>query len=140
MVPHLQRVLAAPEVDGIVIHPAMVYAGADGVFSRFAREAVGRDAIRVVGSEAVRWPLVHSEDLAALYALVLEQAPARESYIGVSVEALPVGRIARALARRFRTCRGRGRRVGRGYPACAAPGRNSPPPSWPRSPRGHPLE
>ncbi len=54
VLPHLQRVLAAPEADGIAIHPAMVYAGADGVFSRFAREAVERDAIRVIGSEAVR--------------------------------------------------------------------------------------
>ena len=69
MVPQLQRVLVAPEVDGIVIHPAMVYAGAGGVFHRFARDAVECDAIRVVDGERVRWPLVHSEDLAALYAL-----------------------------------------------------------------------
>jgi hypothetical protein len=27
MVPHLLRILEAPEVDGIVIHPAMVYTG-----------------------------------------------------------------------------------------------------------------
>jgi nucleoside-diphosphate-sugar epimerase len=101
MVPHLARVLAAPEVDGVVIHPAMVYAGAGGVFSRFAREAGAHGAIRVVGSEAVRWPLVHSDDLAALYALALEQAPRGASYIGAAVEALPVGEIARAFAKRY---------------------------------------
>lgn len=101
MVPHLARVLAAPEVDGVVIHPAMVYAGAGGVFSRFAREAGAHGAIRVVGSEAVRWPLVHSDDLAALYALALEQAPIGASYIGAAVEALPVGEIARAFAKRY---------------------------------------
>lgn len=100
MVPHLARVLAAPEVDGIVIHPAMVYAGAGGVFSRFASEAA-TGTIRVVGSEAVRWPLVHSDDLAALYALALEQAPRGASYIGAAIEALAVGRIARAFARRY---------------------------------------
>ena len=105
MVPHLQRVLASPDIDGIVIHPAMVFAGAGGVFHRFAREADERDALRVAGSEAVRWPLVHSADLAALYALALERAPKGESYIGASIEAMPVGRIARAFAGRFGTAR-----------------------------------
>ena len=105
MVPHLQRVLASPDIDGIVIHPAMVYAGAGGAFRRFAREAIERDAIRVVGSEAVRWALVHSDDLAALYAAALERAPKGGSYIGASIEAMPIGRIARAFARRFGTAR-----------------------------------
>jgi nucleoside-diphosphate-sugar epimerase len=103
MVPHLRRVLDARDIDGIVIHPAMVYEPAGGVFRRFARDARERDAIRVVESEAVRWPLVHSEDLATLYALALEHAPARSSYIGAAIEGLAVGRIARALANRFGT-------------------------------------
>jgi nucleoside-diphosphate-sugar epimerase len=57
----------------------------------------------VVASEKVRWPLVHSEDLATLYALALEDAPARSSYIGSAIEGLAVGRIARAFAKRFDT-------------------------------------
>lgn len=100
MVPHLQRVLVASEVDGIVIHPAMVYTPDGGVFRRFAREAAEGEVIRVVGSEQVRWPLVHRDDLAVLYALALEGAPARSSYIGSAIEGLAVGRIARAFARR----------------------------------------
>jgi nucleoside-diphosphate-sugar epimerase len=103
MVPQLRRVLESSEVDGIVIHPAMVYADGGGVFSRFARDAVEREAIRVVAGEDVRWPLVHSEDLAELYLLALEHAPARSSYIGAAIEGLPVGRIARAFAKRFGT-------------------------------------
>jgi nucleoside-diphosphate-sugar epimerase len=103
MVPHLQRILQSPEIDGIVIHPAMVYEPRGGVFLRFAREAVGREAIRVVENETVRWPLVHSEDLATLYALALERAPARSNYIGAGIEELAVGRIARAFASRFGT-------------------------------------
>jgi hypothetical protein len=39
IVPHLLRILEAPEVDGIVIHPAMVYTGGGGVFHRLARDA-----------------------------------------------------------------------------------------------------
>jgi nucleoside-diphosphate-sugar epimerase len=103
MVPQLRRILEAPEVDGIVIHPAMVYTPGGGVFVRFARDAVERDAIRVVEGEEVHWPLVHSEDLASLYALALERAPARSSYIGAAIEGLAVGRIARAFAKRFGT-------------------------------------
>ena len=105
MLPQLQRILAAPEIEGVVIHPAMVYTPGGGVFLRFARDAVERDAIRVVESETVRWPLVHSEDLATLYALALEHAPARSSYIGAAIDGLAVGRIARAFAQRFGTRR-----------------------------------
>ena len=103
MVPQLQRVLAANDVDGIVIHPDMVYARDDGVFARFAREAAEGEVVRVVGSEAVRWPLVHSEDLATLYALALERAPAGSSYMGAAIEGFPIGRIARAYIKRFGT-------------------------------------
>ncbi len=103
MVPSLQRVLAAPGIDGIVIHPAMVYEPAGGVFLRMAREARERGAIRVVESESVRWPLVHSDDLATLYALALEHAPSHSSYIGAAIEGLGIGRIARAFAKRFGT-------------------------------------
>jgi nucleoside-diphosphate-sugar epimerase len=73
------------------------------VFRRFARDATDGDAIRVVGSERVRWPLVHSDDLATLYALALEKAPARSSYIGAAIDGLVIGRIARAFAGRFGT-------------------------------------
>ncbi len=103
MVPHCARVLAATEVDGIVIHPAMVYTADGGVFQRFHRDAVERDAVRVVGSESVRWPLVHADDLASLYALALERAPARSTWIGATNDGAAVGRIARAFARRFGT-------------------------------------
>ena len=103
MVPQLQRVLAAADIDGIVIHPAMVFTQDGGVFHRFAREAAEGKAVRVVESEAVRWPLVHSADLASLYALALERAPAGSSYIGAALEGLPVGRIARAFTERFGT-------------------------------------
>jgi nucleoside-diphosphate-sugar epimerase len=103
MVPQLTRILQSPEVDGIVIHPAMVYAPEAGVFGRFARDAVELDAIRVVASEQVRWPLVHADDLAKLYVLALERAPARSSYIGAAIEGIAVGRVARAFAKRFGT-------------------------------------
>jgi nucleoside-diphosphate-sugar epimerase len=103
MVPQLQRILSDPGIQGIVLHPAMVYAASGGVFNRFARDAVERPAIRVMQSQEIRWPLVHREDLASLYALALERAVAGSSYIGATIDGVTVGRIARAYARRFGT-------------------------------------
>jgi nucleoside-diphosphate-sugar epimerase len=103
MVPNLQRVLAATGITGMVIHPAMVYAAAGGVFRRFAKDAAERGAVRVVSGEGVRWPLVHAEDLADLYVLALEGAAAGSSYIGAAIEGVSVGQIARAFAKRFNT-------------------------------------
>lgn len=100
---HSRLVLDAPGVQSIVIHPAMVYEPRGGVFSRFHADAVERHAVRVVGGEQVRWPLVHSQDLAVLYRLALEHGNPREQYIGAAIDAVRVGRIARAFARRFGT-------------------------------------
>jgi nucleoside-diphosphate-sugar epimerase len=97
MVPNLTRLLSSPQVDGIVIHPAMVYTADGGVFRHFARDAIER--VRLIGSEQVRWPLVHSADLANLYALALERAPARSSYIGAAIDGLAVGARFREAVR-----------------------------------------
>jgi nucleoside-diphosphate-sugar epimerase len=101
MVPHARRILSSPAVEGIVVHPAMVYTADGGVFSRFAEDARAKGAIHVVGNETVRWPLVHRDDLAELYALALDAAPPGASYIGAAIEGLEVGRIAHAFAKRF---------------------------------------
>ena len=100
---HSRRVLDSHDVVPIVIHPAMVYEADGGVFARFHSDAIHRSAVRVVGSETVRWPLVHARDLATLYRLALERSAPRESYLGAAIDALAVGRIARAFARRFNT-------------------------------------
>jgi nucleoside-diphosphate-sugar epimerase len=97
----LQRLFDAPGIAPVVIHPAMVYEPTGGVFSGFARDAMDARAIRIVGGERVRWPLVHSQDLAVLYALALESSVAGESYIGSAIDGVAVGRIAQAFARRF---------------------------------------
>jgi nucleoside-diphosphate-sugar epimerase len=100
-VTQMQRIFETPGIAANVIHPAMVYEPDGGVFSSFARDAIQGRPIRVVAGEHVRWPLVHSHDLASLYALVLEKGVAGESYIGSAIDGLCVGRIARAFAARF---------------------------------------
>lgn len=101
MVPAIRRVLAAPGIRGVVIHPAMVFDGLDGVFARFARDARSLGGVRVVGDGRARWPLVHRRDLADLYGLALERAAPGECYNGVAIDGVPVGAIARAVARRL---------------------------------------
>jgi nucleoside-diphosphate-sugar epimerase len=103
MVQHAQLVFDTPGIHPIVIHPAMVYQPAGGVFRRFHADALAGHKVRVVGSESVHWPLVHSHDLAVLYRLALERSDPRESYLGAAIEGTTVGRIARAFAKRFRT-------------------------------------
>jgi nucleoside-diphosphate-sugar epimerase len=101
MVAHLQMVLAAAGIRGIVIHPGMVYAGREGVFARFADDAREIGRVRVVGSERVRWALIHRQDLANLYVLALERGVHGTSYNAAVGEGMPVGSIARAIANRF---------------------------------------
>jgi nucleoside-diphosphate-sugar epimerase len=101
MVPAIRRVLAAPGVRGVVVHPAMVFEGVEGVFARFAADARALGRVRVVGDGRARWPLVHRRDLADLYALALEKAAPGASYNAAAAERVPAGAIARAVARWF---------------------------------------
>lgn len=97
MAANLQRVLDTQGIEPVVIHPAMAYEANGGVFRRFVDDAVKRDAIRIIGGENVRWPLVHCQDIANLYALALESNVSRESYVGAAISGFPVGLIARAV-------------------------------------------
>lgn len=98
MVPNLQRVLAAPGIRGAVVHPAMVHAEESGPLSAMAEQARTGQPVRVVGSQAVLWPLVHADDLADLYRRVLEDDGFSGQVIGVTDDAIPVGELARRAA------------------------------------------
>jgi nucleoside-diphosphate-sugar epimerase len=97
---HLRIVLEAPQVRGIVIHPAMVYERDGGVLARFRDDLSTFGRVRVFGNENVHWPMVHRVDIGELYALALERAPRGESYNGAAVDSITVGVLARAMARR----------------------------------------
>ena len=57
--------------------------------------------VRVVGSEHTRWPLVHTEDLALLYALMLEKGRHGDVFNAAAVEGYPIGEITRCIARKL---------------------------------------
>ena len=83
-----------------MIHPAMVYERDGGVFASFRDDIASIGRVRIVGHEHVRWPLVHRRDIGTLYALALECGTPANSYNGSSIDAVPVGVIARAIAQR----------------------------------------
>jgi nucleoside-diphosphate-sugar epimerase len=98
-VDNLERILASPDVDGTIIHPAMVYSDEGGVFSSFMDALREGRPVEVIGSQDVVWPLVHAEDLAALYLLVLEHAAPGAVYNGSAIDGMTVGGIVRELAK-----------------------------------------
>jgi nucleoside-diphosphate-sugar epimerase len=105
-----------------VISPSVVYGHGKGipagVFTYGPRTADG--ALRLNGSGTQHWSTVHVEDLAELYADVLERAPGGELYIAASGVNPTVRKMAQAAVgparaswRRCASC-ARWRRSGRG--------------------------
>ena len=88
-------------VRGMVVLPAMVYERDGGVFETMIADASESNRIRIVGSEKTRWPLVHREDLAHLYCLMLERGQAGSVYNGAAIVGMEVGKISSMIAKRF---------------------------------------
>ena len=82
---------------GIVIRPGMVYGRGGGIMAGFVRERKEIGVVHYVGSGRNRWPCVHVDDLADLYALAL-QAPAGSIYFASAGPSVAVEDIARAAA------------------------------------------
>ena len=99
MVDHARRLVESDAFDAAVLHPAMVYARGEGAFGRFVAAARENRPITIWGSPDTRWPLVHRDDLAVAYRLVLE-AGARGHYNVAAEDGVRVGRIAHEIARR----------------------------------------
>jgi nucleoside-diphosphate-sugar epimerase len=96
-----KKVLDARErkVCGVVIRPAMVFGNGGGRDARMIAQGRTEGVIRVPGDGRNRWSFVHVEDLADLYFLALERAPAGELYIAADGPAVRVGELAAACAK-----------------------------------------
>jgi nucleoside-diphosphate-sugar epimerase len=70
------------------------------VLARFRDDLATLGTVRIIGDEAVRWPLVHRADIGMLYALALERGASGCAYNGAAIASVPVGILARAMARR----------------------------------------
>lgn len=94
-------VLKDQRVRGMVILPAMVYERDGGVLEPMIADINTHQRIKIIGSAKTRWPLVHRDDLASLYALMIERAEAGAIYNGAAISGMEVGTIAAALSKRF---------------------------------------
>jgi nucleoside-diphosphate-sugar epimerase len=114
MVTGLTKILSDPALHGMVIHPATVYRTdppsrtrptlPGGALHDMARRARDENRVRIVGDgpgDEVVWPLIHADDLADLYRLVLENGERGQSYIGVGIEGIATGDLARQIAQTF---------------------------------------
>jgi nucleoside-diphosphate-sugar epimerase len=83
----------------VVIRPAIVYGRGGGIPAGFVQSARAEGAARYVGTGKNRWPFVHVDDLADLYLLALERAPAGSLLLGVAGPSQPVREVAAAASR-----------------------------------------
>ena len=89
---------AAEGCHPVVIRPAWVYGNGGGTAEMMVGAAREHGAARRIGAGANRWTAVHADDLADLYALALERAPAASVFNGASGAAVPLAAIARAAS------------------------------------------
>jgi nucleoside-diphosphate-sugar epimerase len=82
-----------------VIRPAIVYGRGGGIPASFTKSAREKGAARYVGTGHNRWPFVHVDDLADLFLLALERAPAGSLLLGVHGPSRPVREVATAASR-----------------------------------------
>lgn len=86
-------------VRTVVIRPAIVYGRGGGIPAGLVESAQKQGAAQYVGTGDNRWPFVHVDDLADLYLLALETAPAGTLLLGVSGPSYRVREVAEAASR-----------------------------------------
>lgn len=101
MIANSNALLREPCFETVIVHPAMVYDRDGGAVARFISSATDDGMIRVFGSSATRWPVVHKDDLAKAYRLALEHGATGQSYNVASEPGVAVGDIAHAVATRL---------------------------------------
>jgi nucleoside-diphosphate-sugar epimerase len=99
-VQHEEQVKAAAKsFPTAVIRPAMVYGRGGGVTARFFQTVPEKGEVTVVGDGENRWPMVHVDDLAELYRLILEKAEPGAVIHGATGETVKVKQMAEAAAK-----------------------------------------
>ncbi len=95
-----QEVVRAKDhgVRSIVIRPAVVYGRGGSIPKMFLQSARDTGAAQFVGDGRNRWPFVGVDDLAQLYLLALEKAPAGSIYMGAHGLSYRVGQLAEAAS------------------------------------------
>ena len=97
---HERRVLSSFQSSfrAIVVRPGFVYGKGQGIYGLLLDHADPSGCIRVPGSGEQRWPMVHVDDVAMLYALVIANGEAGV-YHGVSEPSVRTGDLAEAIVK-----------------------------------------
>ncbi|MHC8493130.1 NAD-dependent epimerase/dehydratase family protein [Thalassospira sp. SM2505] len=105
MIDGINRVLDDNRLDGMVIHPACVYGtdphGHTGLLATNIETARTRNYVHAVGGNMVHLPIVHNDDLADLYRLMLEHAKPGAAYFGVGINGISNRKVAERIASHF---------------------------------------
>jgi nucleoside-diphosphate-sugar epimerase len=99
--PAVERMVldSAPQgVRAIVIRPAVVYGQSGGIPAELVESARENGAARYVGSGENHWPVIDVDDLAELYVLAFERAPAGAILHAVDSSTHRVKEIAEAAS------------------------------------------
>jgi len=85
---------ASDATDLAVLHPGAVYdSDGGGMLERFRVPEV-----EILGDPAIRWPLVHADDLAQAYLLLAGMQGQGGHFLATAEPGRPVGEIARSVA------------------------------------------
>lgn len=93
------KLLAEPGMRTIVIRPAMVYGRGGGLVGGLVHSGREAGVVRYVGDGQNRWPVVHVDDLARLYAAAVESGLTNTVLIAAAGSSLRLLDIAQAASR-----------------------------------------
>jgi nucleoside-diphosphate-sugar epimerase len=99
--PRVERQVLAAAADGVrsvVLRPGIVHGRGGGIPAMLVGLAAEHGAGLHVGPAPVRWPMVHVDDLAELFALAAERAAPGTILHGVTEPGVDTGALARAAA------------------------------------------
>lgn len=88
---------ARHDIRTSVVRPGIAYGHGGGIPALMLSWAKEQGTGRYVGMPGTRWPMVHVDDLAALYGLVLAKADAGTVWHGVAVESVGTPALAAAV-------------------------------------------
>ncbi len=90
--------LATHDVTTVILRPGTVYGEGRGILGAWFAEAREKKSITYPGDGSQHWPLVHRDDLADAYLLVLEHGKAGERYLLTDESRFTVKQLAEAAA------------------------------------------
>jgi nucleoside-diphosphate-sugar epimerase len=89
---------ASGNVRAMVIRPGIVFGRGRGIPADFVRSARETGAAKYVGDGSNHWPVIHVDDLARLYVVVLERGASGAIYLAGDGSAYTVKEIAQAAS------------------------------------------